>query len=88
MDTPYIAQIVVGTVAKEFDEGSSNQKDAWAFLSSEIAKHENEVAVVITRDDEERIGLVWANYSALPFVETQKRFRDYLALLGFYEYDD
>ena len=88
METPYIAQIVVGTVSMEFDDGTNNQKDAWLFLSAEIAKHRNEVAVVIKRDDSDRIGEIWNDFSALPYIETQKRFRDYLALNFFYDTDD
>jgi len=83
--TPFhIAQIVVGTVAQEFDDDERNQNNAFHFLSTEIAKHENEVAVVIRRDDDYRIGEIWASWSALPFTDNIGFFRHYLALNGFY----
>ena len=81
----HIAQIVVGTVAKEFDDDGHNQKNALLFLSTEIAKHEDEVAVVIRRDDDYRIGEIWASWSALPFVDNIGFFRHYLTLNGFYD---
>ncbi|MGH8777731.1 hypothetical protein [Paraburkholderia sp.] len=84
----HIAQIAVGTVVKEFDDDKGNQKNAWQFLNSEIAKHDDEVAVVIERDDGHRIGEIWANFSALPDVETADRFRHYLLLNAFYDDDE
>jgi hypothetical protein len=84
----HIARIVVGTVAREFDDDAKNQSEAWAFVSSAIANHDDEIAVVIQRDDDLRIGEIWANYSAAPFVDSLDKFIRYLNLNAFYEGED
>ncbi|MEX3614596.1 MAG: hypothetical protein VB141_12785, partial [Burkholderia gladioli] len=74
----HIARIAVGVVAMEFEGDAQNQSVAWSFLHEEIAKHHDDVAVVIQRDDGLRLGEIWANYSALPFVDSINLFRRYL----------
>jgi hypothetical protein len=81
MDLNEIEQIAIGTATKEFDGGPNNAKDAWKFFEAEIQKHDNEVAIVVRRNDDACFGAILTNYSA---PDTFSKFKQFLDAIGFY----
>ncbi|TKC89180.1 hypothetical protein FAZ69_09410 [Trinickia terrae] len=84
-DPFYVKTIAVGKEIVGFTNDSDNLKNASYFLHSLIAEHgEDEIAVVIQRNDGFTIGEIWNRYSSYHSLKTIHDFEHYLTLQGFY----
>jgi hypothetical protein len=81
----YIETIAVGKEIVGFENLSDNLDNACFFLHTFITKHgEDDIAVIIKRNDGFTIGQIWNRYSSYHALKTSSDFRHFLTLQGFY----
>jgi hypothetical protein len=76
-----ISRIAIGTAVAELEGGPKNVADAWAFFRSELAQHDDDVAIAIWRADGECFGSILCKWQ-IP--ETLEKFELFLIGQGFY----